>query len=117
MTKTPEQIIAEFRERFNKIDVNECDYDDEGNQDGFVIVDSNEMSRCGLDSVEIFLINSHINALEGQKESLEGMKRKDSHIGIGGLYTASEQMGHNQALYDVISAITQQIESWKKLLE
>ncbi|MDD5551280.1 MAG: hypothetical protein PHS34_08475 [Candidatus Omnitrophica bacterium] len=55
--KTNQEILKEFREKFNKIDVNECGFED-GKPDNMVIIDRGGMNRYGLDGIESFLLQA-----------------------------------------------------------
>lgn len=52
--------------------------------------------------------------LEDRVKKMEGMKIKESHIGIGGLYTAQVQMEVNQVLQTLIDADRKELEELTK---
>ena len=52
------EILEKFDKKFNNIDVNECEYNDDGEPDNMVIIDSEGLRRNGLKSVRQFISDS-----------------------------------------------------------
>jgi len=98
-TKTPQDRLSEFDEQFTEI------------------VQVRPKIVKQLDpKIKHHLIQTILSVLQEQKTVVEGMKIKESHIGIGGLYTAQVQLEVNQALSDYKHSLEEVISDWEKLI-
>ena len=71
------EILEKFDKKFNNIDVNECEYNDDGEPDNMVIIDSEGLRRNGLKSVRQFISDSlSTYRTQVEKATLQAIKDK-----------------------------------------
>ena len=80
-----------FEKRFHHIDVNESCFDKDGEPDNAVIIDSDGMTRYGLESIKSFLHAERIAVLEWAQENHSD-----------GYHTFNELYEHRFSLFSVV---------------
>ena len=87
------EILEKFDKKFNNIDVNECEYNDDGEPDNMVIIDSEGLRRNGLKSVRQF-ISDYLSTYRTQVE-------KENDVNIQNAYLKGISDGRKNILQEV----------------